>query len=205
MTSAIRTMRSVGAGAGIVRLALTGLLLTTAFGAFVVAATGAIFTDTESVSANSFSTGPLDISTSPASAVVAFPSMVPGDEVVESLDVSNDGSLELRYAVRSVTSEDVLASQIELSIKSGVTTCDVSGFGVDGDVLYTGILGSIAGQNVIGDPAQGQDAGDRVLSAASSEELCVKVELPRSTGNAHQGQTTDATFTVYAEQTANNS
>ena len=205
MTSAIRTMRSVGAGAGIVRLALTGLLLTTAFGAFVVAATGAIFTDTESVSANSFSTGTLDISTSPASAVVAFPSMAPGDEVVESLDVSNDGSLELRYAVRSVTWGAVPAGQIEPSLKSRVTTCAVSGFGIDADVLYTGILGSIAGQNVIGDPAQGQDAGDRVLSAASSEELCVKVELPRSTGNAHQGQTTDATFTVYAEQTANNS
>lgn len=205
MTSAIGTLRSVGAGAGIVRLALTGLLMTTAVGALAVAATGAIFTDTQSIGANSFSTGTLDISTSPASAVVVFSNMAPGDEVVGSLDVSNDGSLELRYALRSVTSEDVMASQIELSIKSGVSTCNGSGFGVDGDVLYSGILGSVAGQKVIGDMAQGQDTGDRVLSAAASEELCIKVELPVSTGNAYQGQATEATFTIYAEQTVNNS
>ena len=205
MTSAIGTLRSVGAGAGIVRLALTGLLMTTAVGALVVAATGAIFTDTQSIGANSFSTGTLDISTSPTSAVLVFPDMSPGDRKVRSLQMSNDGSLELRYALKSVTTEDFMASQLELKVKSGVSTCNAGQFDADGTVLYSGILGSLAGQNVVGDMAQGPDAGDRVLAASASEELCIKVELPVSTGNAYQGQTTEATFTVYAEQTANNS
>ena len=205
MTSAIGTLRSVGAGAGIVRLALTGLLMTTAVGALVVAATGAIFTDTQSIGANSFSTGTLDISTSPTSAVLVFPDMSPGDRKVRSLQMSNDGSLELRYALKSVTTEDFMASQLELKVKSGVSTCNAGQFDADGTVLYSGILGSLAGQNVVGDMAQGPDAGDRVLAASASEELCIKVELPFSTGNAYQGQTTEATFTVYAEQTANNS
>jgi len=57
---------------------------------------------------------------------------------------------------------------------------------------------------IIGDPAQGAQAGDRTLAASGNEVLCFNVSLPSSTGDAYQGLTTTATFNFQAEQTKNN-
>jgi len=155
--------------------------------------------------ANVFSTGTIDISTDPTTALVTFSNMAPGDEVTNDITVTNAGSLELRYAVTSDTTEDTLAAQLDLTIKTGVTTCTNVGFGVDGTVIYgPGDLGSTTGTDVIGDPTQGADTGDRTLAASADEDLCFNVELPLATGNSFQGLNTTATFTFAAEQTANN-
>ena len=165
----------------------------------------ALFTDTASVPANTFSTGTVDISTAPASALVTFSAMAPGDQVTNPITVTNAVTLQLRYAVTSTTTENTLAAKLDLTIKSGVTTCTNAGFSIDGAVVYaTGDLGSMAGVNVIGSPTQGAQAGDRTLAAAGSEVLCFNVSLPLATGNAFQGLTTTATFAFQAEQTANN-
>ena len=165
----------------------------------------ALFTDTASVPGNTFSTGTVDISTSPASALVTFSGMAPGDQVTNPITVTNAGTLALRYAVTSTTTENTLAAQLDLTIKSGVTTCTNAGFGTDGTVRYGAAdLGSTTGINVIGDPTQGAQAGDRTLAASASEILCFNVSLPLSTGNTYQGLTTTATFAFQAEQTANN-
>lgn len=165
----------------------------------------AVFTDSASVPGNSFTTGTVDISTSPTSALVTFNAMAPGDRVTAPLTVTNGGSLELRYAVSSTTTEDTLASELDLTIKSGVTTCTNAGFGSSGTVVYaTGDLGSTTGVNVLGSPSQGAQAGDRTLAASASETLCFNVALPLSASNASQGMTTTATFAFAAEQTANN-
>lgn len=165
----------------------------------------AVFTDQETVDSNTFTTGSVDISTNPTSALVSFSDMAPGDEVTAPLTVSNDGSLELRYAVTSTTTEDTLAAQLDLTIKSGVTTCTSAGFDTDGTVLYgPADLGSTSDINVIGDPTTGADTGDRVLAASANEVLCFNVELPLATDDTYQGLTTTATFTFDAEQTTNN-
>ena len=185
------------------------LLATTAVLALLVSVVSisvlALFTDTQSVGNNTFSTGTVDISTNPTTALVTYSDMAPGDEVTNPITVSNDGTLELRYAVTSTTTEDTLAAQLDLTIKSGVTTCTNAGFDTDGSVVYaTGDLGSTAGIDVIGDPTAGADAGDRTLAASASEELCFNVLLPSSTNNTFQGLTTTATFAFQAEQTTNN-
>jgi len=168
-------------------------------------ASNAIWTDSQDVDANVFSTGTIDISTDPTTALVTFSNMAPGDEVTNDITVTNAGSLELRYAVTSDTTEDTLAAQLDLTIKTGVTTCTNVGFGVDGTVIYgPGDLGSTTGTDVIGDPTQGADTGDRTLAASADEDLCFNVELPLATGNSFQGLNTTATFTFAAEQTANN-
>ncbi len=57
----------------------------------------------------------------------------------------------------------------------------------------------------IGNPAQGPQAGDRVLNGVSNEVLCFRVSLPLATTNpALQGLTSAVSFTFAAEQTANN-
>ena len=185
---------------------LVVLLVVGVVAASLGVASNAIWTDSEDVDANVFSTGTLDISTAPITALVTYSDMAPGDEVTAEITVSNDGSLELRYAVTSTTTEDTLAAQLDLTIKSGVTTCTNAGFDTDGTVVYaTGDLGSTTGIDVIGDPTQGDDTGDRTLTTASpSEVLCFNVELPDSTGDSFQGLTSTATFTFAAEQTDNN-
>lgn len=187
------------------RTILIGLL---AIGILVVGVgvgTGALFTDTQSVDANTFTTGTVDIATNPTTALVTFSGMAPGDQVTNPLVVTNSGTLELRYAVTSTTTEDPLAAQLALTIKSGVTACTDAAFGTDGTVIYgPAALGSTTGINVIGNPTQGAQPGDRTLGGSGSETLCFNVSLPLGTDSTFQGLTTTATFNFQAEQTKNN-
>jgi hypothetical protein len=176
---------------------LVGLLSATALG---------LFTDADTVGANAFSTGTIDLVVSPTSAVVTFTGMVPGDQVTAPLTVTNGpGGAQLRYAASSTTTENTLAGQLQLTVKSGVTTCTSAGFGGSGTVLYgPAALGNTAPLAIIGNAAQGAQAGDRTLAVGASEALCFNVSLPIATGNAFQNLSTTATFTFDSEQTANN-
>ena len=187
---------------------VAGLILTASVGTATTTLTGAVFSDAESIGANVFSTGTVDISASQPNAVVGLSNMVPGDKVTSALTISNQGSLQLRYAATSVTSEDALAAQLHMTLwdeseeADEGTTCEST---PPANVLYgPGDLGSTSGVDVIGDPAQGAQAGDRILSGGASEVLCVQASLPSDTGNAFQGLSTSADFAFAAEQTQNN-
>ena len=65
-------------------------------------------------------------------------------------------------------------------------------------------LGSTGGTNVIGNPSQGTQGGERTLAASTADVLCMQVSLPPTTGSSFQGLSTTATFDFYGEQTANN-
>ncbi len=164
----------------------------------------ALYTDTENVTNNTFSTGTIDLTATPATAVVTMPAMFPGDQITAPLTIGNAGSAQLRYAMTSTTTEDTLAGELVLTVKSSVTTCSDAGFGVDGTVLYTGPLGTVASTPVFGDPTPGTDGGDRVLAAGTNEILCVNVALPLAATSISEGLSTTATFTFDGEQTANN-
>ncbi len=174
----------------------------------LIGVASALFTDQKVVDNNAFTAGTVILNTSPTDVVVTYSNMAPGDQYTAPLTVTNNGTLDLRYAVTSAATDTDgkhLNSQLDLTIKTGVTDCSNSGFGTDGTSIYGAAdLGSVAGINVIGDPTQGAQAGDRTLSASGSEVLCMNVKLPLSTGNAFQGAATTATFTFNAEQTKNN-
>lgn len=190
-----------------------GLGLSLATATLAVSATGAIFTDSSAVGSNTFSTGDVEITTSVTSGLVSFtsPKMVPGDSVVNPVTVTNAGNVQMRYAVSSTTTENVLAAQLDLTVWDEAAEPDVNGANTTcdstppGTVLYTtGDLGSTTGVNLIGNPTQGGQAGDRTLAATATEVLCFKVALPLGTDNTFENQTSTATFTFAAEQTANN-
>ncbi|MFC1936013.1 TasA family protein [Chloroflexota bacterium] len=184
---------------------LAGVLAIGVLSFGVRAATMALFTSTASVGANEFTTGTLDITTNPTTALITFSGMAPGDEVTNPITVTNDGTLEMRYAVTSTTDEDVLAAQLDMTIKTGVSTCTNAEFDTDGAVVYgPEDLGSVAGTDVVGDPTQGADTGDRTLGASANEVLCIQASLPLATGNTFQGLTSTATLAFASEQTANN-
>ncbi len=182
----------------LVTLAVLGLALS----AFMIASL-ALFTDTENVGGNTFTTGTLDLAAAPVSAVVTAPAMAPGDQVTGTLDMTNSGSLDLRYSATSTTTEDLLAAELVLTVKSGVAICDDANWTLSGTVEYSGVLGTTGTSVIFGDATPGADAGDRTLAPAASEQLCVNVTLPLAT-TGNQGVTTTATLNFEAEQTANN-
>lgn len=161
----------------------------------------ALFTDS-AASSGSFATGTIDIDASP---VVAFnvTGMFPGDDATQALTIDNDGSGQLRYAL-TVAATDALGAALTLEIREEGTDCAT----FDGaTVLYTTALDGAA----FGDPTAGYDAGtplvetgDRTLDALTSEVLCFRVSLPVTADDTVQGETSAATFTFDAEQTANN-
>ena len=159
----------------------------------------AIFTSTPTLGGNVFTTGTVILGLNPTTALLTSANMMPGDTLAASLVVSNTGTGQLRYAVTSAsTNADAknLMNQLTLTVKTLGTSCAV----FDGTSLYSGALSAAA----FGNPAQGAQAGDRVLNGAANETLCFQANLPAATGNAFQGATTTTTFTFSAEQTANN-
>ena len=162
----------------------------------------ALFTSSTSVGGNAFTTGTIVIGASPASALITLGAMLPGDSVTGALTVSNTGTSTLRYAMTSAstnTDTKSLRDQLTLAVKTKDTnTAGCTNF--NGTQLYSGALSAAA----IGDVTNGNQAGDRTLSAATNEILCFQASLPIATGNAFQGATTTTTFTFQAEQTANN-
>jgi hypothetical protein len=166
----------------------------------------AVFTDQEAIDANDFDTLDVDISTAPTTAMITMSGMIPGDSVTDDVVVSNDGDLDLRYAISSsATNTDTLGLKDALTLT--INTIDVTTPGTpcddfDGTQLYTGDVDSTAGV-LVGDPAQGPQAGDRALAPTASETLCFRVELS-SAATGPDGASTSATFIFDAEQTVNN-
>ena len=187
------------------KIVLTACVLAGLLGALTISSL-AVFTDTQTVPANTFTTGSIDISTNPTTALVTFSGMFPGDQVTAPITVTNAGTGQLRYAITSTTTENVLAAQLDLTIKSGVTTCTNASWAATGTVLYgPNDLGTTTGSNLVGNPAQGSQAGDRTLNASANEVLCVNVTLPIGTsGTTYQTLNDTATFSFQAQQTANN-
>lgn len=200
-----RAMPSVlrGTGGRVGASAVLVLVLAVAWSQDALAA----FTGQKTAGPITFTSGTVALTTSPTSALLTYANMQPGNSVTSSITVTNTGSSQLRYAVSSsATNADgkALKDQLVLTIK----TVDVSTPGVpcddfDGTQLYSGDLDATAGK-LVGDSAQGAQAGDRTLSASTNEILCFRASLPLSTSTAYQSATTTGTFTFDAEQTANN-
>lgn len=172
--------------------------------------TGAVFSDSDDLDANSFTTGTVLIGTTPATALFTVSNMAPGDTEYRSLNVLNQGTLDLRYAVTSTATDPdskALRGQLGFAVYSGVSVANCNAGNVTGGTqLYPGSgyapLGASA--TVFGSTAQGQQAGDQVVAAGGNQLLCVVADLPLATGNAYQAATTVVTFTFSAEQTKNN-
>jgi len=138
---------------------------------------------------------------------------MPGDSQRSPVEVKNTGSGQLRYAV-SQTSTNPDTKDLRSTLLLVVRTADTGGgtdFATDGDycddATGTSLRASAAigaSGNLVGDPTQGSQSGDRTLNAGASEVLCFYVTFPLSASNSLQGATAVTTFTFAAEQTSNN-
>lgn len=170
----------------------------------------AVFTDSDPVSTNDFSTGSVSLSTAPTSAIwAAVSDAVPGSKATGTLTVTNDGSLDLRYAVSGANTDATLSAAMNLRIglQAG-GSCDFPYHNDDGTTtalsddteLYAGALDTAA---LMGSSAQGADTGDRALVAAANEVLCFAVVLP-DTATSTEALSNTTTLTFDSEQTINN-
>lgn len=196
------------------KLMLLGLTAVTAIS--ISAATMfslALFTDQETDD-STFTTGTIVLDPTKIDAMdLTSTAMMPGDTKTSSVTVENDGTVQLRYAV-SQTSTNPDTKDLRSNLLLVIRTADTGGgtdFATDGDycddATGTSLRASAAmgaSGNLVGDPTQGSQSGDRTLNASASEVLCFYVSLPTSAPNAVQGATTTTTFTFDAEQTANN-
>jgi spore coat-associated protein N len=181
-----------------IRRILVSLIAISTLAACVSLGGLSLFTESVDNGGNTFTSGSVDISTSPASAFITMDNMAPGDIVTDQVTVSDDGTLEMRYAMTTVaTNTDLLNLRDELTLTIREEGTDCATF--DGTQLYTGTLANGA----IGDPDQGGDVGDRTLAASDSEVLCFRVTLPSGSTGPEDAATT-ATFTFAAEQMTNN-
>ena len=154
----------------------------------------AIWTDSEDAS-GSFTAGTVDLALNPTTIFNAT-GIGPGQTGSAALTVSNGGTMALRYALTSSSSNGDglhLRDQLQLSIAPGACPGGTALFGP----------ADIAGA-AFGAATQGADTGDRTLAAGASETLCFSWELPSATGDSFQGAATTTTFTFAAEQTVAN-
>ncbi len=189
------------------RKILTSLIIIAVVASSMTAVALAVFTDQQTNADNVFTTGTLTLGIDPTTAMFTVSGMAPGAVVYDGLEVTNGGSLELRYAMTTTPdNSSALDEQLDLTIDV------VTGPGTDG-IWYTS--DDVVGENIygpdgqlsvgsFGDPAQGEDEGDRTLAPETSERLRFKVTLPLETGNDYQGTTCTVAFVFNAEQTANN-
>ena len=190
------------------RLVVTALTLGLAAAGVTSLTTSALFTDTEAISGTEFITGTVQISPALAQSVTFdADNLAPGDTAYGAVTVDNTGSLEQRYAIRSVGTNAGavdLAGLLALSVYDvPPADCDAAG------VAAATPLGAVPGvattsTALVGDVATGAQAGDRTLAALTQETLCVVVHLPASTDNTFQGATAAVDLVFLAEQTVNN-
>jgi len=174
---------------------------------------GAVFTDQKSDS-STFTTGTIALNAAKIAAMdLTSANMMPGDTQTSSVTVQNDGTAQLRYAVsQASTNADALNLRSVLNVTVMTEDTGAGSFANDGnycdDANGTTLYASAAlgaSSNLVGNPNQGFQAGDRTLNGSGANEvLCFYVNLPLSTGPSFQGATTTTTFTFSAEQTANN-
>jgi spore coat-associated protein N len=187
--------RRLTLGIGVVALAVTGV---------TGLASAALFTDNDTVTGNSVATGTVDLGVAPASAAWGVGAVAPGWSDTYAIQVNNLGSLGLRYAVTS-SSTNVdgkgLAGQLDAAVSTAGSVPACSGADFVTSPLYSGKLSGL----VLGNPAAGQQSGDRAVSAASGEVLCVKLSMPKTVAdNAFQGAETFTTLTFSSEQVVYN-
>ncbi len=154
----------------------------------------AAFTDQDTITANDFDSGDVNLVNGTTTALVTFTNMKPGDTSgTQSLVVTNNGSLSLDYTMSTTmitdTGTPLLGDALDLTIKTiDVTTPGTPCDDFDGTTLYAVDLNG------------GAIASARTLAASANETLCFEVVFP-SADTAPQSATADAEFVFDSTQT----
>ena len=190
------------------RKILTSLMIIAVLAASITAGAMAVFTDQQTNPDNVFTTGTVILGMDPATAMFTVSNMAPGDVKYGGLEVTNDGSLELRYAM-TTTADDTSTLDEQLDLTIDVVTgpgADTQWYTDDDVVGEANIYGpdGVLSSALFGNPVTGNHTGDRTLASSASERLRFTATLPLDTDNSYQGTNCTVAFVFDAEQTASN-
>jgi predicted ribosomally synthesized peptide with SipW-like signal peptide len=189
------------------RKILTSLMIIAVVAVSITAGAMAVFTDQQTNPDNVFTTGTVILDIDPVTAMFTVSNMAPGDVEYGGLEVTNNGSLELRYAMNTTADNtSTLDEQLDLTIDVVTGPGTDTEWYTDDDVVDATIYGpdGVLSSAFFGDPVTGNQTGDRTLASLASERLRFKATLPLDTDNTYQGTTCTVAFVFIAEQTANN-
>lgn len=169
-------------------------------------ASTALMTDSAGTGPAAVSTGGVALSLSNGASSGSWSGAVtlkPGDTAYQRLTVTNSGASRLRYAV-TATSVSALSANLTMTVASIASGSSCTSTTYSAGTVISGsdlAFGAASALNVIGDPASGADDGDRVLEAATSDNLCLKLTFPTGTGlgYAGRGSTASTTFAFTGE------
>lgn len=157
----------------------------------------ASFGDNETFGLNQLTSATVSVSVGPNTVPIDVRTMAPGDRFNGEIVIENDGTLPLRYALiteLSPSTQDLLA----------VLEWTIAAAPVSGDCTSSRrsqvFDGRVTAATFFGNPAFGEDPGDRVIAPGRTEVLCVEVELPLGVTNAFQGAEATVDLIMLAEQ-----
>jgi hypothetical protein len=164
-------------------------VITAGFGV-VTAASGAMFTDTETATMD-VSSGWVDI-TAGGTNVVALSNLKPGDVFFRSMNLANAGSLSFNYGITasrptgagSPLVDSILVETWKLTDGANCTAAKYN----------TGTL--IAASSTL----TALNVANQNMTPASSHAVCFRFSLPISTPNGIAGKTATVTMTIASEQ-----
>ncbi|UZN02488.1 TasA family protein [Cellulomonas sp. S1-8] len=197
----------------------TGSILVLAAIGVTSLTTSALFTDQDSLT-GTISTGTIVLTADGAQFTMPVGGLAPGGTVVAPVTLSNVGSLELRYAVSLSAAtttpgagtagtgdlRDQLRARVLADATCTLTSAETAPVLGDTQTLVGTEFGQPATMTpIVGDPATGNQTGDRVLAGVTgAETLCVRVDMSRDADNTYQNTAAELTFQFDSEQTVNN-
>lgn len=169
----------------------------------------AAFGDSVTVGVNELSSATLDVEIGSRSVEIIGANLAPGDRAVGAIEVVNDGTLPLRYALVSTASEDPLGRWLAWDLWPAGDPGQCRGSSTPRDLLASRLLlGSATPTtelSVLGDVAVGLDPGDRIIEPGSSDTICLAVVFDLDAPDTLQGRRFEQSFTVVAEQNTDES
>jgi len=172
-------------------------------------ASSALFTDTESTTAATITSGTIAI-TAGGDYNSYFPtsSMMPGDDKYGIITIANGNGAARLSSTANWSVANALTTDLEIrmvTLADSAATCTSStDFSSPLNSAVKPASSSATSFAMFGSATAGNQTGDRTLAAGTTYYYCVNVKMPTDMPTAAQGATSNLTFTFNAEQTANN-
>jgi hypothetical protein len=156
-----------------------------------IQSSSANFADTEQFAGNRLGAGTVDIAVGDDTVGFAAVNMAAGDVATGHLEVSNGGTLPLRFVLSASTGGGPLDDVLELVAWTGTSSCP--SIPPDSADRWLPLTAASPESDVSATPASGE------LGPGESSLLCMRAVLPLSAPNSIQGQRFDMVLRVDAE------
>lgn len=162
--------------------------------------TQAAFGDSETLGVNRLSSATVDVEIGLQSVAITAEALAPGDRAVGSIEIRNEGTLPIRYAIVSSITDDPLTAWLSWDLWPASSPTRCAEMPSPSDLLVSGRVLSSATDSVLGDATVGPDPGDRILDPDTTETMCVGATFDLAAPDAVQNRRLEQQFTVVAEQ-----